>query len=151
MGCLRAILIVFCILIILPFLLSACSMAIAIAFPPIGNAYADALHQFGFVDQVRGVSAMSMFGVSLLPMLFIALVIIALLRLLRDEPGQAKTPRRQRREPRSGRTRGPESEGEQFTRDETRMIQELHQGFSRMEERVESLETILIDAHRRRK
>jgi phage shock protein B len=29
--------------------------------------------------------------------------------------------------------------------DEARLIQELHQGLSRMEERVESLETILMD------
>ncbi len=35
--------------------------------------------------------------------------------------------------------------GEQFHADETRTIQEIHQGLSRMEKRVESLETILLE------
>lgn len=35
--------------------------------------------------------------------------------------------------------------GEQFHADETRIIQEIHQGLSRMEKRVESLETILLE------
>jgi len=35
--------------------------------------------------------------------------------------------------------------GEQLNADETKLIQELHQGLSRMEERVEALETILAD------
>ncbi len=33
--------------------------------------------------------------------------------------------------------------------DETRMIQEIYQGLSRMEERVESLETILLDGDKK--
>jgi phage shock protein B len=33
--------------------------------------------------------------------------------------------------------------------DETRMIQEIYQGLSRMEERVESLETILLDSEKK--
>ncbi len=32
---------------------------------------------------------------------------------------------------------------------ETRLIQEIHQGLSRMEERVEALETILLDRDRK--
>lgn len=36
-------------------------------------------------------------------------------------------------------------QSEQLNADETRLIQELHQGLSRMEERVEALETILAD------
>jgi len=39
--------------------------------------------------------------------------------------------------------------GEQLSTDETRMIQELHQGFFRMEERIEALETIILDYERR--
>jgi TM2 domain-containing membrane protein YozV len=35
--------------------------------------------------------------------------------------------------------------GEQLVVDDTRLIQEIHNGLSRMEERVESLETILLD------
>ncbi len=35
--------------------------------------------------------------------------------------------------------------------DEARMIQEIYQGLSKMEERVESLETILLDRERARK
>ena len=33
----------------------------------------------------------------------------------------------------------------QESSDETRLIQELHQGLSRMEQRIESLETILLE------
>jgi phage shock protein B len=35
--------------------------------------------------------------------------------------------------------------------DETRMIQEIYQGLSKMEERVEALETILLDRERKDK
>ena len=35
--------------------------------------------------------------------------------------------------------------GEQLVADDTRLIQEIHRGLSRMEERVEALETILLD------
>ena len=35
--------------------------------------------------------------------------------------------------------------GEQLQAEEARLIQELHQGLSRMEDRVEALETILVD------
>lgn len=34
---------------------------------------------------------------------------------------------------------------QQYEADEAKMIQEIYQGLSRMEERVESLETILLD------
>ncbi len=33
--------------------------------------------------------------------------------------------------------------------DETRMIQEIYQGMSRLEERIESLETILLDREKK--
>ncbi len=33
--------------------------------------------------------------------------------------------------------------------DEARMIQELHRGFKRMEQRVETLETLVMDKHAR--
>jgi phage shock protein B len=36
-------------------------------------------------------------------------------------------------------------EGEQLNADETRLIQELHQGLTRMEERIGALETIVLD------
>ena len=35
--------------------------------------------------------------------------------------------------------------------DETQLIQEIHQGLSRMEERVEALETILLEREREKK
>ena len=35
--------------------------------------------------------------------------------------------------------------------EETRLIQELHQGLARMEERIEALETILLDPERKDK
>ncbi|MFW6114878.1 MAG: phage-shock protein [Thermodesulfobacteriota bacterium] len=36
-----------------------------------------------------------------------------------------------------------------FEAEETRMIQEMYQGLSRMEQRVEALETILLDRERK--
>ena len=40
-------------------------------------------------------------------------------------------------------------QGEQLNADETRLIQELHQGISRMEKRVDALETILMDREKK--
>ncbi|MBN1831806.1 MAG: NINE protein [Deltaproteobacteria bacterium] len=39
--------------------------------------------------------------------------------------------------------------GEQLSTDETRMIQELHKESFRMEERIEALETIILDRERK--
>jgi phage shock protein B len=39
--------------------------------------------------------------------------------------------------------------GQKFQADETKMIQEIYQGLSRMEERVEALETIILDRDRK--
>jgi phage shock protein B len=41
--------------------------------------------------------------------------------------------------------------GSKLDADETRLIQEIHQGLSRMEERVEALEIILLDRERNKK
>ena len=41
--------------------------------------------------------------------------------------------------------------GQAYQADETRMIQELYQGLSKMEERVDALETILLDQERKGK
>ena len=51
------------------------------------------------------------------------------------------------------RTRGSGSmqRGSKPDTDETRLMQEIHQGLSRMEERVEALETILLDRERNKK
>ncbi len=38
---------------------------------------------------------------------------------------------------------------QKYQADEARMIQEIYQGLSRMEERVESLETILLDGDKK--
>jgi len=43
---------------------------------------------------------------------------------------------------------GVSRKGQAYQADETRMIQELYQGFSKMEERVDALETILLDRKR---
>jgi phage shock protein B len=40
---------------------------------------------------------------------------------------------------------------EKLQAEETRLIQELHQGLARMEERIEALETILLDPERKEK
>jgi phage shock protein B len=45
---------------------------------------------------------------------------------------------------------GSFSQSEQLNADETRLIQELHQGLSRMAERIEALETILQDREARK-
>jgi phage shock protein B len=44
---------------------------------------------------------------------------------------------------------GPQKE--KLQAEETRLIQELHQGLARMEERIEALETILLDPERKDK
>ncbi len=44
---------------------------------------------------------------------------------------------------------GVSRKGQQFQAEETRMIQEIYQGLSRMEERVDALETIIIDSARK--
>lgn len=40
---------------------------------------------------------------------------------------------------------------EKLQAEETRLIQELHRGLARMEERIEALETILLDPERKEK
>jgi len=44
---------------------------------------------------------------------------------------------------------GLSRKGQKFQADEARMIQEMYQGLSRMEERVEALETIILDHERK--
>ncbi len=46
---------------------------------------------------------------------------------------------------------GVSRKGQAYQADETRMIQELYQGLSKMEERVDALETILLDRERKEK
>ena len=46
---------------------------------------------------------------------------------------------------------GASPKGQKANTDEARMIQEIYQGLARMEERVESLETILLERERSRK
>lgn len=45
------------------------------------------------------------------------------------------------------RHNGLSPEGRRRQTDEARMIQDIHQSLSKMEERVEALETILMDSH----
>ncbi len=45
---------------------------------------------------------------------------------------------------------GPRHEAERLS-EETRLIQEIHRGLSKMEERIEALETILLDPERKDK
>jgi len=40
-------------------------------------------------------------------------------------------------------------QSQQLQEEETRLIQELHRGLARMEERVETLETLLLDQQRK--
>jgi len=40
-------------------------------------------------------------------------------------------------------------QSQQLQEEETKLIQELHRGLARMEERVDALETLLLDRHRK--
>ena len=44
---------------------------------------------------------------------------------------------------------GVSRKGRNFLTEETKMIQEIYQGFSRMEERVEALETLILERERK--
>jgi phage shock protein B len=44
---------------------------------------------------------------------------------------------------------GVSRKGQRFESEEARMIQEMYKGLSRMEERVEALETIILDRERK--
>ncbi len=44
---------------------------------------------------------------------------------------------------------GVSRKGQKYQTEEARMVQEIYQGFSRMEERVEALETIILDRERK--
>jgi len=46
---------------------------------------------------------------------------------------------------------GTMQRGSKLDTDETRLMQEIYQGLSRMEERVEALETILLDREQNKK
>jgi len=46
-------------------------------------------------------------------------------------------------------TRGGTYERDEVQAEETRLIQELHQGLLKMDERIEALETILLDAEKK--
>ena len=46
---------------------------------------------------------------------------------------------------------GATPKGQKTQRDEARIIQEIYQGLARMEERVEALETLIIDREKERK
>ncbi|MBI4772614.1 MAG: phage-shock protein [Deltaproteobacteria bacterium] len=46
-------------------------------------------------------------------------------------------------------TRGGPHKRDEAQAEETRLIQELHQGLLKMEERIEALETILLDAEKK--
>ena len=69
-------------------------------------------------------------GISLVPLLLLVLICFAVLRALK---GNGLKGREQRR----------------TDAEESRMIQEIHRGLAGLEKRVESLETILLDLHRR--
>lgn len=66
------------------------------------------------------------FAILLVGLVIMALVVVFIVRLLR------------------GNTAGTKEESQ----NEARMIQELYHGFNRMEERIEALETLLLDTER---
>jgi len=45
--------------------------------------------------------------------------------------------------------RGPKSSSGMANADEARMIQDIYHGMARMEQRVETLETLLLDQHKK--
>jgi hypothetical protein len=44
---------------------------------------------------------------------------------------------------------GATPKGQKFQAEEAKMVQEIYQGLSRMEERIEALETIILDRERK--
>jgi phage shock protein B len=67
-------------------------------------------------------------GGSIVALIIIGAVILAAIRILKGSSGHGR---------------------DGINSDEARVIQEIYQGLSRMEERVEALETILLDRDRK--
>lgn len=68
------------------------------------------------------------FGGSIVAIVIIGAIVLLAIRILKGSRGRG---------------------GEGTSADEARVIQEIYQGLSRMEERVEALETILLDQDRK--
>ncbi|MBN2311872.1 MAG: hypothetical protein JXR94_23030 [Candidatus Hydrogenedentes bacterium] len=129
MSCLgRCILIGLLLLVCIPVALSVILSVASIAVPSVAHSYGEAITDLTGLQR-NSAFLIPAFGLSLAPFLFLILVIYALVRLLKSE---APTSR----------------EKADMNADESRMIQELYNGFSRMEDRIEALETILIDRQR---
>jgi phage shock protein B len=78
------------------------------------------------VDVVQMLTVI--FGGSIVAIVIIGAIFLLAIRILKGSSGRG---------------------GEGTSSDEARVIQEIYQGLSRMEERVEALETILLDQDRK--
>jgi phage shock protein B len=73
---------------------------------------------------MHAITLAVIFGFALLALTIIACTILMAMRILKG---------------------GFSKRDQEFQAEEAKMIQEMYQGFSRMEERVEALETIILD------
>jgi len=119
-----------------PTLLSMVWSLVAVAVTPLAQilqeifGYSPMYSPFAARHYVSGMTPVTS-GMNLVTLLFLILVIFAVVRLFKREKPRSETKAR-------------------MDADDGRLIQELHQGFSRLGERVEALETILLDARRAR-
>jgi len=122
----------------LPILLAVTFALVAITVPPVRHICPSMLRDLDFIssryigsgsDLFRQPSLLGAGLLSLVPLLFLIIVVFALVRLLKG-----KTP--------TGR------EEQAMKVDETRVMQEIYRGLADLEKRVESLETILLETRR---
>jgi phage shock protein B len=98
------------------------SIMLAIAIPKFGRELG--YHQtLGGQGPMTVVNVLPMLGFALMLLFVLAIVVLAM-RMAGGEPGRAKS---------------------KENADETRLIQELYHGLGRMEQRVEALETLLLE------
>ena len=112
---------------------------LACAVPPLREVYYDVGRALGMWPGVRVMPGRAYtfvggpfvgIGLSFVPLLLAALIALVVLRPLRGGTSKGR--------------KGQETEA-----DETRLMQDIYRGLARLEDRVDSLETILLE-HRRR-
>lgn len=109
-------------------LISVGSIFLALLLPSLGTAIPELGRELGYNrtgtnDFVPLFNLMPLFAFALMLLFCLAIVVFAM-RMIGREPSRARS---------------------KDAVEETRLIQELYHGLSRMEQRIESLETLLLD------
>ncbi len=111
-------------------LVSVASIFLAILLPSLGIAIPELGRELGYTPN-QGMDPIASVFIGLVPLvgfalmlLFCLCVVAFVMRMVGREPSRAKA---------------------KDAMEETRLIQELYHGMSRMEKRIESLETLLLD------